>query len=279
MNKVNLARLSCFAYLLISINCFSQIKIEWQEVVTETDGTVIVNVFAQNHGRGFELWNMPSNYSNKQNANFYIEYDLLRENRRVRILPQSVTIKTIFGSYIEMDSPTYFFNSTGATTGEHWQMIFQLPKNPSNTVIYVFGKKGKLTDHEGTIELKKKLEEEFLSKMDNPKFWYDYKTYQYEDWKKLEHKISIALMTLKRVRKKPVTGTITYYITPKGDTSIHLEIINPKFKESVTEAIGDFKLKKVSKYGWIVKSLAVFEFSVVKARYSRFHDVEVKGTF
>jgi hypothetical protein len=240
-----------------------QIKINWENIKIIKDKTIVVKVFAQNYGQGFEFYNGYGYYGNKKEANFYVEYDLLREGRRIKLLPNSITIKTIFGSSIEMDTPTYFFNSTGTENGQNWEIIFDLPYESANIVITVLGSKKGIDDFEQDKELKNKLKAEFLDEKDSKVF--NYEILNNKEYLKLEDKIKTIVYGFGENRKKGIiSGEIIFNISKDGTTTYKSTLNNPELNGLIQNSIENFKLIEARQYGFNVSAEAKYEIFLAK---------------
>lgn len=75
-----------------------------------------------------------------------------------RIFPASITIKTIFNNYIPMDSPEYKFSSTGAKSGQEWNILYtNIPKGAYDIYTKILGDVKQLADLPGAEEVKKEI--------------------------------------------------------------------------------------------------------------------------
>lgn len=252
-------------FLLLTHFAQGQVKIKWQDVKVINDQTIVVKVFAQNYGRGFEFWNQYGYYGNKENANFYVEYDLLRGNRRIKILPSSITIETIFGTSVEMDTPLYYFGSTGSERGELWEIIFEIPRESVSIVLNVMGKRKTIDDFEQGRVLKQKLTAEFLTNKDSKVF--DYKLFNTKEYSGLEEEIKKIVFLFGEKRKKGIiSGTIIYSIKKDGTTTFTSKINNPELNELILNSVGNYNLKQAVQYGYAVNAEAKYDIFLAKGK-------------
>uniref|UniRef100_A0A832G8K1 Uncharacterized protein n=1 Tax=Ignavibacterium album TaxID=591197 RepID=A0A832G8K1_9BACT len=92
--------------------------------------------------------------------NFFLQYeDILNDNKIRKRIPSSIVIKTIFGNYIAMETPTYYFPSTGLSSGQEWKITFtNIPQNAGSVSITVLGSSIDLGDMPKADELRKRKE-------------------------------------------------------------------------------------------------------------------------
>lgn len=105
-------------FFFINISLLAQFKITFTDHSITNDGDIVLTVFAQNLGNDQEIWAVygPNFYDRfkEMQTNFFLSYvDIMNDNRTREKIPSSIVIKTIFDNYISMDSPTYYFSSTG----------------------------------------------------------------------------------------------------------------------------------------------------------------------
>ncbi len=129
--------------LLFANSAQSEIRIHFEDVRTFRNGDIIVSVAAQNVGsRDFffvpygDRWQMIR--IDDDEKSFSVRYNYIPTGRANKEIPSSVTIKTIFDSYIEMEHQ-YEMPSTG-TSGQYWKIIFtNIPQEAENVTIDILG--------------------------------------------------------------------------------------------------------------------------------------------
>lgn len=252
-------------FLLLTNTSKAQLKIKWEDVNVINDQTIIVEVFAQNYGRGYEFFNTYGYNGNKDLANIFIEYDLLRENRRIKLLPSSITIKTIFDSSIEMSTPTYYFGSTGSESGEKWEIIYNLPYESANIILTTLGSKKIIEDFQQGKELKKKLKVEFLEKRNSTTF--NYQDLNKRHFQTIQNKI-IDLIHEFTLDKKSYnySGSISFTVSKEGITTFDSDVNNRNLNEYLTDKLSTYKLYESKKHGYRVVASAVYNIYAAKGK-------------
>lgn len=150
--------------LFFCANINAQFKITFDNYDIDREGNIIVTVFAQNISNSQEIWAVYGyNFYDKfieMQDNFFIQYeDILNDNKIRKRIPASIVIKTIIGTYISMDSPTYYFSSTGLGSGQEWKITFtNIPQDAGSVAIIVLGSKLDLGDMPKAGEIRKRKE-------------------------------------------------------------------------------------------------------------------------
>jgi len=112
-----------FLLLIFYTSINAQFKITFDDYDIDREGNIVVTVFAQNLGNSQEIWavygyNFYDRFIEMQD-NFFLQYeDILNDSKIRKRIPSSIVIKTIFGNYIAMETPTYYFSSTGLSSGQ-----------------------------------------------------------------------------------------------------------------------------------------------------------------
>lgn len=151
-------------FFLININLFAQFKITFTDHSINDDGDIILTVFAQNLGNNQEIWAVygPNFYDRfkEMQTNFFLSYvDIMNDNRIRQRIPSSIVIKTIFDTYISMDSPTYYFSSTGLGSGQEWKITFtNIPNEAGDVRIVILGSEFVIGDMPNADDLRKRKE-------------------------------------------------------------------------------------------------------------------------
>ncbi len=151
-------------FFLININLFAQFKITFNDHSINDDGDIILTVFAQNLGNNQEIWAVygPNFYDRfkEMQTNFFLSYvDIMNDNRIRQRIPSSIVIKTIFDTYISMDSPTYYFSSTGLGSGQEWKITFtSIPNEAGDVRIVILGSEFVIGDMPNADDLRKRKE-------------------------------------------------------------------------------------------------------------------------
>jgi len=151
-------------FFLVSINLFAQFKITFTDHLITNDGNIILTVFAQNLGNDQEIWAVygPNFYDRfkEMQSNFFLSYaDIMNDNRTRERIPSSIIIKTIFDTYISMESPTYYFSSTGLGSGQEWKITFtNIPADAGNVRIVILGSELVIGDMPNAEALRKRKE-------------------------------------------------------------------------------------------------------------------------
>lgn len=156
--------ITLFLLLVFYISINAQFKITFDDYDIDGEGNLVITVFAQNLGNSQEIWavygdNFYDRFIEMQN-NFFLQYeDILNDNKIRKRIPSSIVIKTIFGNYIAMETPTYYFPSTGLSSGQEWKITFtNIPQNASSVSITVLGSSIDLGDMPKADELRKRKE-------------------------------------------------------------------------------------------------------------------------
>lgn len=75
-----------------------------------------------------------------------------------KIFPASITVKTIFNNYIPMSWPEYVLSSTGANSGQEWDILnTNIPKGAFDIFTKILGDFKQLSDLPGSEEIKEML--------------------------------------------------------------------------------------------------------------------------
>lgn len=151
-------------FFLINISLLAQFKITFTDHSIADDGDIILTIFARNLGNNQEIWAVygPNFYDRfkEMQTNFFLSYvDILNDNRIRQRIPSSIVIKTIFDTYISMDSPTYYFSSTGLGSGQEWKITFtDIPADAGDVRIAILGSEFVVGDMPYAEELRKRKE-------------------------------------------------------------------------------------------------------------------------
>ncbi len=156
--------ITLFLLLVFYNSINAQFKITFDDYDIDGEGNLVITVFAQNLGNSQEIWavygdNFYDRFIEMQD-NFYLQYeDILNDNKIRKRIPSSIVIKTIFGNYIAMETPTYYFPSTGLSSGQEWKITFtNIPQNAGSVSITVLGSSIDLGDMPKADELRKRKE-------------------------------------------------------------------------------------------------------------------------
>ena len=176
LKQTSMKQLMTLCGLLIFTNSFGQIKLTWENIDVIDETTISVKVFAQNLGSRTALWNKYGNtyYAGKEELNFHVEYDYIPTGMHIVLPPSSITIKTIFGGSISMETPVYYFESTGTESGERWEIVFhQLPRESGNVIVKILGEKRVIGDMLLAEKARKAIMDKFLLEKDSMIFDYE----------------------------------------------------------------------------------------------------------
>lgn len=151
-----------FLLLIFYTSINAQFKITFDDYDIDREGNIVVTVFAQNLGNSQEIWavygyNFYDRFIEMQD-NFFLQYeDILNDSKIRKRIPSSIVIKTIFGNYIAMETPTYYFSSTGLSSGQEWKITFtNIPQDAGSVSIIVLGSSIDLGDMPKAAELRKR---------------------------------------------------------------------------------------------------------------------------
>lgn len=151
-----------FLLLIFYTSINAQFKITFDVYDIDREGNIVVTVFAQNLGNSQEIWavygyNFYDRFIEMQD-NFFLQYeDILNDSKIRKRIPSSIVIKTIFGNYIAMETPTYYFSSTGLSSGQEWKITFtNIPQDAGSVSIIVLGSSIDLGDMPKADELRKR---------------------------------------------------------------------------------------------------------------------------
>lgn len=151
-----------FLLLIFYTSINAQFKITFDDYDIDREGNIVVTVFAQNLGNSQEIWavygyNFYDRFIEMQD-NFFLQYeDILYDSKIRKRIPSSIVIKTIFGNYIAMETPTYYFSSTGLSSGQEWKITFtNIPQDAGSVSIIVLGSSIDLGDMPKADELRKR---------------------------------------------------------------------------------------------------------------------------
>ncbi|MBC8552285.1 MAG: tetratricopeptide repeat protein [Candidatus Brocadiales bacterium] len=120
-----------------------QIRVHYKDVQVNKNGDIIATVIAQNIGsrthfivRYGARWQMTR--LDDKDKEFSIKYKHIPSGRDYKEIPSSVTVKSIYGQYMEMEH-SYEMPSTG-TSGETWRVMFtNIPLEAENVKIDILG--------------------------------------------------------------------------------------------------------------------------------------------
>ena len=262
-----------FLTFLTSINSFGQFKIDFESIDIIDETTISVKVFAQNLGARTSLWNVTTNnnYQNEKRLNFSIEYDYIPTGKHIILAPTSITIKTIYGSTISMDSPYYSFDSTGTENGERWEIIFhQLPRKSGNVIVNILGENRLVGDMPLAEEARKIRIEKFHAEKDSK--IYDYKEFHPIDYNRINSDLKTKITSfIADNNLQNVSGYINFLVDKKGNTSVDVSFNLEKLNEFLIDKYSDTKLKPTFKLGYQLTSSAKFDiiFSKGKVRLTK----------
>jgi tetratricopeptide (TPR) repeat protein len=154
--------ITLFLLLIFYTSINAQFKITFDDYDIDREGNIVVTVFAQNLGNSQEIWavygyNFYDRFIEMQD-NFFLQYeDILNDSKIRKRIPSSIVIKTIFGNYIAMETPTYYFSSTGLSSGQEWKITFtNIPQDAGSVSIIVLGSSIDLGDMPKADELRKR---------------------------------------------------------------------------------------------------------------------------
>ncbi len=266
-NKIMKKFVITFWTLLIFSNLFGQVNVTWESVKTINPTTISVKVFVQNLGPRLALWNKYGevNYNGQEELNFSVEYDNIQTGIHIVQPPASITIKTIIGGSIPMPTPVYYFDPTGTDSGERWEIIFILPKESENVVINVLGEKKFFGDMPFAKEARKAMMKKFLSEKNTKIF--DYQDFYPKDYKSIKNNLENTILTFIQNKKSIISsGTIEYKVEKNGKTSFICNFDNNQLENYLSEKIGNYKLQKTERFGYELKSHAIFHVFIAKGK-------------
>jgi len=129
--------------LLLANSALGDIRIQFEDVKTYRNGDIIVSAIAQNIGsRAYFFvpyggrWQMVNVDDDQKSIS--VSYKHIPTGRTIKEIPSSVTIETIFDTYLEMDHQ-HEMPSTG-TGGQVWKIIFtNISQEAENVKIDILG--------------------------------------------------------------------------------------------------------------------------------------------
>lgn len=259
--------MTIFGFLIFT-NSFGQIKLTWESIDIIDETTISVKVFAQNLGQRTALWNKSGNayYDGLEELNFHVEYDYIPLGTHIVLPPSSITIKTIFGGFISMETPVYYFESTGTESGERWEIVFhQLPRESGNVIVKILGEKRVVGDMLLAAKARKAKMDKFFTEKDTNIF--DYKEFYPKDYKSIQVNLENALLAFTKTSKKVIiTGAIKYRVGKDGTTSFFSESDNNELNSYLSANIGKYNLQKTEQLGYNLVSEAVFQIFIAKGK-------------
>lgn len=113
-------------------------------------------------------------------SDFYIIYKNPNSGALTpKIFPASITIKTIFDNYIPMDSPQYELPSTGADSGQEWNILYtNLPKGAFDIHTKILGEVKQIADLPGVEEKRKEIAEKNKKLLEEAERLFDQSDYK-----------------------------------------------------------------------------------------------------
>ena len=154
--------ITLFLLLVFYSSLKAQFKITFDDYDVDREGNIVVTVFAQNLGNSQKIYAVYGYdfYDRliEMQGNFFLQYeDILNDSKIRKRIPSSIVIKTIFGNYIAMETPTYYFSSTGLSSGQEWKITFtNIPQDAGSVSIIVLGSSIDLGDMPKADELRKR---------------------------------------------------------------------------------------------------------------------------
>ena len=245
---------------------FGQIELTWESIDIINETTISVKVFVQNLGSRTPLWNKYGNtyYDETRELNFHVEYDYTPTGEHITSPPSSITIKTIFGGSLSMDTPVYYFEPTGTESGERWEIVFyQIPKVSGNVIVKILGEKRLVGDMALAEITRKKRRNKFLLEKDSKVF--DYKEFHPHDFNTILQKIENSLQEFSQNNEyENITGIVKYSIKKDGSLKFVSDLNNKDLNNYLSINNGNYKLQKTEMYGYSVASEASFVISMAK---------------
>ncbi|WP_298266127.1 hypothetical protein [uncultured Lutibacter sp.] len=253
---------------LITFFSFGQIRIDIESIDILDETTISVKVFAQNLGARTTLWNVntSNNYQNETNLNFSVEYDYIPTGNHIILPPTSISIKTIYGGAISMESPYYQFDSTGSESGEKWEIIFhQLPRESGNVIVNILGEMRVVGDMPLAEEARKEKLEEFYAVKDSKIF--DYKEFYPEDYRRIKDDLKTTILNfISNNNLNNISGYINFIVDKDGNTNIDISFNLEKLNKFLEKEYSETKLKPTSKLGYQLKSNAKYDITYSKGK-------------
>lgn len=257
-----------FVVFFTSIFSFGQIKIDFESIDIIDKTTISVKVFAQNLGARTSLWNVNinTNYQNETRLNFSVEYDYIPTGKHIVLPPSSITIKTIYGGAISMDSPYYQFDSTGSENGERWEIIFhQLPRKSGNVIVKILGERRIIGDMPLAEEARKEKLEQFYAVKDSKIF--DYNEFYPEDYRRIKDDLKTKIRSfISNNNLKNISGYINFIVDKEGNTNVDISFNLEKLNNFLEKEYSETKLKPTSKLGYQLKSNARYDIIYSKGK-------------
>lgn len=267
--------------LLFFIQAFGQIKLTWESVDIIDETTISVKVFAQNLGQRTALWNKYANAPDdgREELNFHVEYDFIPFGKHIVLPPSSITIKTILGGSVAMETPVYYFDPTGTNSGERWEIIFyQLPRESGNVMVKILGEKRLVGDMPLADKARKTIIDKFLSEKNTKAF--DYKEFYPQDFKDIENEIiqSVYDFSSKNSIANAI-GKVSLMIDKEGATTFKGNLSSIALNDHLQNKFGNRTLKSTSKLGYKVSAQADYEivYSNGKAKIKKADGVITKS--
>ncbi len=134
-----------YFYFLV---CYSQCSLKFLDIKQDAVKRIIsIDAFAQNlggcnnlrvcYGQYNDCRGLYYNNAKESYVDFFMQYELpdITGNTVVKLQPNSITIKTILGTFVPMEQPTYYFPLTGSISGQNWNFVFPYPPNEAGNVI------------------------------------------------------------------------------------------------------------------------------------------------
>ena len=183
-------------FFLLCTSLSAQIRLEIKEVKQIYDAnnyySINLNIFVWNLGAKTQIisllqgivdeWKFrgisTSNY--EEIADFYIIYKNPNSGALTsRFYPASIMIKTIFDNYIPMDSPRYELASTGANSGQEWNILYtNIPKGAFDIYTKILGDLKQLADLPGADEKRKEIAEKNKRTLEEAELLYEQGKYE-----------------------------------------------------------------------------------------------------
>ena len=246
---------------LICVQTFGQIKLTWKSIDIIDETTISVKVFAQNLGERQILWVRYGNYNYDlhEELNFSVEYDYIPLNTHIILPPSSVTIKTIFGGSIAMETPEYYFEPTGSESGQQWEILFyRLPKESGNVIVKVLGERKVVGDMPLAEQSRKAIIDKFLAEKDFKTF--DYKEFYPKDYESIENEVKQTIFYFTSKNKvSNATGKVLFTIDKQGKTSFNSNLTSNSLNNYLKDKFANRTLNQTSKLGYNVSSQANFD--------------------
>lgn len=247
--------------ILIFTNSFGQIKLTWENIDVIDETTISVKVFAQNLGSRTTLWNKYGNtyYDGQEELNFHVEYDYIPTGLHITLPPSSITIKTIFGGSISMETPVYYFESTGTESGQRWEIIFhQLPRESGNVIVKILGEKRVVGDMPLAEKARKTKMDKFYSEKETK--IYDYEEFYPSDFINIQNELVQAVYEYTSNNNiSTASGKVTFTVDKEGNTSFNINLTSKQLNDYLKNKFESTVLKPTSKLGYQVSAIADFD--------------------